>query len=222
MRKLLIICAVAFVLPATSRAQQWELGLRMGYAPAMGNAYEYKSDGSNAKMSDVVKAMVPIQLDVGYRVTPEVTIGGYFSYGFAQLGSSVSDTCDAYGLDCSASDYRFGVQATYAFTKVAPTFVPWIGLNIGYEWASYSESGGGQKIEQSANGWEFLGLQLGADWKLGPQFSFGPYLTYSFGQYSDGETKLTGVINATQSFSSYANTSTHEWFGFGVRGRFDL
>ena len=121
MRKRVMLAVLsAMAVPAASQAQQWQLGVRLGYAPAMGNAYESKLDGTAAKMSDGVKAMIPIQLDAGYRITPELTLGAYFSYGFAQLGGSAKDTCDQNGLDCSASDYRLGVQATYQVVQVMP------------------------------------------------------------------------------------------------------
>ena len=219
MRKLFMLGAVlaAVALPTASHAQ-FTLGLRVGYAIASGDAYS--EGGQSAKMSDGVKSQVPIQLDAGYRLTPEFTLGAYFSYGFGQVGGSFKDTCDAIGLDCSAKGYRLGLQGTYAFTKVSPSFVPWVGAGTGWEWASATAEGFGLKQEDSFSGWEFLNLQVGGDWKLSPQFALGPYVMYSLGQYSSGTMKFTGDpdINVFDT----ADKEMHSWFSFGVRGKFDL
>ncbi|MCK7470275.1 MAG: hypothetical protein MZU95_05310 [Desulfomicrobium escambiense] len=58
----------------------------------MGEAYEV--NGTALKMADGVKAQIPFQLDAGYRVTPEITIGAYGSYGIGQIGGDLADGCD--------------------------------------------------------------------------------------------------------------------------------
>jgi len=202
MRKLLMIAALA-ILPLTAQAQ-FTLGARVGYAPAMGDA-----DGS-VSMSDYVKSQIPLQLDLMYRVTPEVAVGGYLSYGFGQLPSDQADACDAAGLDCSATNLRLGVQATYAFTKVSPQFVPWLGAGLGLEWASQEVSFGGGSATQDVTGFEFLNLQVGGDYKVSDQFSVGPYFMMSLGQYSSVEG------------NDIPEKGMHEWLNFGLRGKFDL
>lgn len=219
MRKLAVLAAVvaAVASPSSSRAQA-TIGLRLGYAPAMGDAY--KVSGTSASMSDGVKAQIPVQLDVGFRVSPELTLGGYLSYGIGQVGGDQKDMCDTYNLDCSAHGFRLGVQGIYAFTKAAPNFTPWLGAGIGYEWATMSASGGGAKEEYSFSGFELLNLQGGVDFKTGPQFAVGPYVMLSVAQYSSGTYKFTGDPNID--IFSVADKTTHEWLSFGVRGKFDL
>jgi hypothetical protein len=204
MRKLLLLAALA-VLPLTAQAQM-SLGLRLGYAPAGGNV------GGDIAMSDwTVKNQIPLQLDLMFRVSPEVAVGGYFSYG---LGTSGYAACDVSGVDCTASDLRLGLQATYSFTKASPQFVPWIGAGLGWEKASDSFEAGGTKVESSYSGIEFLNLQLGGDYKVNDQFSMGPYFMVSLGQFSSYEEgDVSGDIE---------NTSMHQWYNFGIRGKFDL
>ena len=134
MRKLLMVAALALV-PVVSQAQ-FVVGARLGYGFGLGDV---AGNGTNSiAMSDWVKSQVPLQLDVMYKVTPDVAVGAYLSYGFAQTGIA---ECDLSGADCSAKDTRLGAQAVYTFNKTSPTFFPWIGLNIGYEWNTISAGG---------------------------------------------------------------------------------
>lgn len=193
MRKLMLVAAAmaAFVVPSVSNAQV-SLGLRLGFAPAMGDA------DKNVKMSDGPKSQIPVQIDALYAVIPNLKVGAYFSYGIGQSG------CQD-GADCSFNVMRFGVQGQYDFAAVSG-FKPWAGVGTGYEILS-SDLGDGSF---NTTGFEFLNVQGGADYKVAEKLAVGPYLQLSVGQYSksDGE--------------SIAEKGMHQWFGFGVRGTFDL
>jgi len=193
----------AVVVPTASQAQ-FTLGARLGYGIPMGDAVK------DAPLKDEVKSQIPIQLDALYRITPDIAAGLYFSYGFVQLNSDVSDACDAANVDCSASSMRLGVEATYTLTKVSPTFVPWFGAGIGFEWLSEKAEFGGVSATQDVTGFEFLNLQGGADYKVSPQLAVGPYVQFSIGQYSSVEG------------NDITDKAMHEWLSFGVRGKFDL
>jgi hypothetical protein len=201
MRKLLMVGAVlaAVVFPTASHAQ-FQLGLRLGYGLGMG---DYQKDFS---MSDSAKSQIPLQLDAMYKVTPEIAVGAYVSYGFAQPGGLTKEVCDLPGADCSFSTLRLGAQAAYTFTKVSPTFVPWAGVGLGWESVSYDFGGG----SESATGFEFLNLQVGGDYKVAPKFAVGPYAQFSIGQYSN------------DAGASIEQKAMHEWLSFGLRGKFDL
>ncbi len=221
MRKACALGAVlaAAVMPTASRAQL-QLGLRVGWASAMGDALETKgtsmTPSQTVKMSDWIEAQIPLQLDVGYRVTPEITVGAYGSYGFGDTGGQYVDACRIYGWDCSASVVRAGVEATYAFTKVSPRIVPWAGLGAGYEWAeSVAKRAGSENVRTRYEGWELLDLQAGADYRVSASFAVGPYVMYSLGRYSGGS-------DGGVSFSGSANTTMHQWLGIGVRGTYGL
>ncbi|RYE84347.1 MAG: hypothetical protein EOO75_18220, partial [Myxococcales bacterium] len=106
----------------------FEIGLRAGYALPLGKT------AAEVKLGDVYAAKIPIQLDVGYRITPQVYLGAYGQYGIGVLDSELKDGCDAVNVDCSSSNIRFGVNATYHFLTRG-TFLPWAGLGFGYEMA---------------------------------------------------------------------------------------
>ncbi len=204
MRKLLMVAVLAALAIPTASHAQFQLGLRLGYAPAMGDA------AKDAPLKDGIKSQIPIQIDAMYKITPEWAAGLYFSYGFGQVGSAEQDSCDAFGVDCSMTVMRFGAQGTYTFTKVSPSFVPWAGLGIGYEALTEKVALGGASVSQDITGWEFLNLQVGGDYKVSPAFAFGPYIMYSIGQFSSVEG------------NSITDKAMHEWFNIGIRGKFDL
>lgn len=213
MRKLVKLVALAALLVPAIASAQLSLGARVGYGFAMGKAV----DEEGGDLSDGIKAQIPIQIDVGYRIMPELTIGGYFGAGYGIVGDAFSDECDANDIDCSARVLRLGLQLDYAFKNVSPTMTPWVGAGIGYEWATLKGEAGGEEATTTYKGFEFLNLQGGVDWKVG-QFSIGPFAMFSIGQYGkvDIETPLGDDSGDIE------NTAMHEWLQIGVRGRFDL
>jgi hypothetical protein len=207
MRKYAMLAvALAALAPAAASAQV-SLGLRLGFAPAMGEAVK---DGD---MSDGVKSQIPVQLDAMYRLSPNLGVGGYFSYGVGQLGGSIADLCDAQDVDCSARNLRAGVQLHYALAAKG-AWVPWGGVGAGYEWGTLSIGDG----SVSYRGFELLNLQLGGDYRVNEKLSVGPYVQFSMGQYTNAT-----IDDGNESVSdSIDEKGLHEWFGFGVRGSFSL
>jgi outer membrane protein W len=187
------------------------IGARLGYGIPMG-------DGSEGEaMSDGLSGQIPIWLDLGYMVTPNIMVGLYGQYGFGLLSSDMNDACDTQSIDCSASIVRLGIQGQYHLSP-AEKFDPWLGLGIGYEWATLSQSAGGVSLSTTTKGFEFVNLQGGLDYKLSPAFGIGPFLSFSLGQYgsyssSGGGQSASGDID---------KTAIHEWLTFGVRGAFTL
>jgi hypothetical protein len=209
MRKLLVLAAL--IVPMVSQAQV-SLGLRAGYAPAMGDAVK------DSKMSDNTKSQIPLQLDALYKVTKDIGVGAYFAYGFAQVGDP---GCDEAGVDCSANVMRFGVQAHYTFNQLKSPLVPWAGVGFGYEMASIEATFPGGKANIDASGFEFLNLQVGGDYAVSEKFAVGPYLQFSLAQYS--KLKVEDTSDPTENFDgSITDKGLHQWFGFGLRGKFDL
>jgi hypothetical protein len=234
MRKLLFAGLVALLAPTASHAQV-QLGLRVGYGLANGDAFKdnggsvLQSAGESAKMSDTLKAQIPVQLDASYKLTPEVAAGVYFSYGVGQLNDKI---CSDFGITCdkSGSDLRFGAQGIYSFSQVGGPFLPWAGLSLGWEQGSaeykftsdppFAPPGtlNGDKAKFTLSGWE-VGLQVGGDYKLNEQFSVGPYLTYSFGQYTSRSVSLPAAAgNPPIDLGS----TSHSWLGIGVMGKLNL
>jgi hypothetical protein len=205
MRKLLLIAAL--LVPVASQAKV-QLGLRLGFAPAIGDA------AKDVKMKEFTnKSQIPIQLDALYKVNKDIGVGAYFSYGVGQVDYA---GCDA--ADCSGSVMRFGVQGHYTVNQLKLPLVPWAGVGFGYEIAKDTIDDAGGKLETTLSGFEFLNLQVGGDYAVNEKFAVGPYLQFSVGQYSKAKFE-SGGASVDRDITDKA---MHEWFGFGLRGKFDL
>jgi hypothetical protein len=200
------VAARAQVAPAPARIDRpgFDLGLRVGYALPMGEFRE------GADFSDGVSGQIPLQVDALYRVNSQYAFGVYAGYGFAFVKDPV---CDEYGVSCSGEVIRVGVEGLIHFS-VPGTFVPWVGAGIGYEWLKIKASAGGNSETLSARGFEILNLQGGGDWVASPDFTVGPFVSLSIGQY-----------RSTEAFGMSAdidNKGIHEWLQLGVKGTFSL
>ena len=146
-----------------------DLGLRLGYGIPLGSALK------DSKLSDGVNGQIPIWVDAGYRFTPNIMAGAYFSYGFVSVADKAQG-CGSGGVDCSAHDVRLGLQGQYRL--MPDEFVdPWLGLGIGLEWLHERPRlrAGASSISSKLNGVEFLDLQGGADFKIMDMLSAGPF-----------------------------------------------
>jgi hypothetical protein len=210
-----------------ARAEGFELGARLGYGIPMG---EVADDGD---LSDGISGMIPLQLDLGYRVLPELMIGGYVMYGFGFTGDTISDSCDRLDdipgvtASCSTHDLRLGIQAQYHFLP-QEKLDPWLGLGVGYEWLTFGTdiAGGGSESDVSftARGFEFLNLQGGLDFEVADSLALGPFLSFSIAQYGERSSSCSG--NACMDFDSTSedidDKALHQWLLLGIRGTFVL
>lgn len=202
MRKSLAFLVALFVIVPAAAQAQWNIGARLGYALPMGDV-----DGS-LQMSDMVSGQVTPQLDVDY-VMNQLSVGGYFSYGFGDVTGMTKDLCALTGTSCSTNSLRVGAQLAWRFDPQPPGGVagPWFGLGLGYESVTLSGAS-----DVTFSGTEFLILQGGHDWPVSPNAALGVFASYSLGQYSDVS---GGGVSGTLS-----DKKMHEWFTFGVRGMF--
>jgi len=195
-----------------------EVGLRTGYAIALGNVADQLA------MSDEVGGAIPIWVDAGYRLaSPNLFLGAYFQYGIGFTSGKLSTACGQGGISCSANVLQYGIQAHYHFMP-DNQFDPWVGYGIGLENLNISESAGGQSASTGANGIDYGIIQVGADYRgLMDGLGVGPFLMFGFGQYS-GYSQSQGGQSQSGSFGSNGapNASMHEWLTIGVRGVYDI
>jgi opacity protein-like surface antigen len=193
-----------------------ELGFRAGYGVPSGRLY----DADNRALGDVLSGLVPLEFDLGYRITPAIYVGVYAELGFG-IANSNSYPCNT-GASCSGKQARLGFAAQYHLAP-AKTFDPWIGLGFGYEGLSYQASGSPQgDFAGAVRGYELLNLQAGADFKLGPGLAAGPFLSFSLGKFDYTAETLKGASGMQVSARDIDNTALHEWLVFGLRGAYEL
>jgi hypothetical protein len=179
------------------------LGARMGFGIPIGKVNGY----ATVDISHSVVGEIPLWLDIGYLVTPDVMLGAY-----GQFAPLVTRNCDT-GASCRGSDVRVGVQAQFLLSP-GEKVNPWLGLGFGYEILSLGESMTGGEVTVSAKGVELAHLQAGLDLRATPAIGVGPFVGCSIGQFSSATT--SNALGSTS--GDLANRVMHEWLEFGVRG----
>lgn len=208
----LVTLAAAMSVASLASAQESgvEVGARLGYGIPFGKVHSM-GPGDN-KMSDFASGQIPLQLDIGYRLDPQLFLGAYFQYGIA---FPAADECDQDGVSCSASDLRLGIQAQYHFNPITVDGA-WVGAGLGYEWANMSAEVGGAEVSTQVRGFEFLNLQGGYDFVVGDKLRVGPFALLTIGQY--GTAKIEGALGSSS--NDIEEKAIHSWLVLGVKGSF--
>lgn len=232
MQKLVVVAMTALLVPAASRAQaaadsRFQVGVRAGYQLSAGDA------AKDAAMKDFsLRSQIPLQVEAAFKVTPELAVGPYFSWGFGMTDDaflrdavgSPTNICDEdFGdgtVDCTGSAWRLGAQAIYTLRQLQAPLVPWVGVNVGYHSAEAEAEDRVDRITVQLNGYE-VGVQLGGDFRVSDRFAVGPFLSYSLGQFRTGETRST-FDPADNTDGDIEDKALHHWFGIGLRAAFDL
>ncbi len=187
-------------------SERLKIGLRTGYALPIGDVYQ------DRPLADEFTGYIPIHLDVGYMVTPNLMLGVYGLFGIAQ-----APKCDG----CSVSVTRFGIQAHY-YISPEKFSNPWVGLGAGYEVASF-ELG-------ETHGFEFAQLQGGIHLNTSSAFAIGPFFTFSLARYyytpkpvfSNGPAPVGGSRPLETETVRIGNKTFHSWLTIGLMGTFSL
>ena len=179
------------------------LGARTGFGIPFGKVNGY----APVDISHSVVGEIPLWLDIGYMVTPDVMLGAY-----GQFAPLFTRNCHT-GASCRGSDVRVGVQAQFLLSP-GEKVNPWLGFGFGYEILSLGESMTGDEVAASFKGFELANLQAGLDLRVPAAIGIGPFVGYSIGQFSRATT--SNALGSTS--GGLANPVMHEWLEFGVRG----
>src|SRR5262249_41650160 len=148
-----------------------------------------------------ISGQIPIWIDVGYRVTPNLILAAYGQLGFGLL----KEDCPS-GASCSVKDWRFGVGARY-HVQPAEKIDPWLGIGAGYEVLSIDARMGSNAFSVSGKGWELANLQGGVDFQVSRDAYLGPFVSFSV-DMTTSESATLGNLSAS---SSDFDKSLHEW-----------
>ncbi len=228
-RTLGIAFVSALTTPAVAEQESgFAFGARTGYALPMGEEQGTVSGPPGSRdaglaidLPDDLSGMIPLWLDVGYRIHPNFYVGAFFQYGVGFLNKDHHAACSQ--VDCSARDIRFGANLHYHISPAA-SFDPWLGAGIGYEILTIKNSLFGQSAETSRTlkGFEFLDLQVGGDFRVSEHFVLGPFVSFSIGEYTSWSMTTTAAGVTTTESGDLKNTGPHEWLTIGLRGQFNL
>jgi hypothetical protein len=188
----------------------FQMAIRSGVAIPLGDVQK------DAKMSDTVGPQVPITIDIGGKIIPQLFLGGYLGLAIGGAGGAYADSCDRNNLSCVAVAFRIGAQIQYHILPDAK-LNPWIGYGIGYEAIGVGSSSGNTKTSSGAGGVEFAHLMAGLDFRLTRVVGIGPFADFAIGQYSrtSSETTINGVT--VKSDGDIQNTALHEWLTIGAK-----
>jgi hypothetical protein len=228
MKKLVAAAVVAVLtfLAAPARAEEkgFTLGLRTAYALPLGTA------GDGADLNELTSGAVPVQIELGYRLTRNVLAGAYFAWGYAMVADEAKSALAADGATGIGGHavQRVGVQAIYSFMPGAK-LAPWAGLGVGYEWARYASAElrsatGTADTEVGLRGFEAL-LQVGGDLRVAPKFTIGPFATLNVGRFESHVASVdetSGTFPGGDSSQEVSDKGFHEWIQLGVKGTFDF
>jgi len=181
----------------------FQMDIRTGYSIPMGNAFKGR------KLSDVSSGQVPIILDIGGKLIPELFVGGYFGLAFGGAGGKSSDQCEASHASCATVGLSLGVEAQY---HILPnnSVNPWIGYGLGFQSLGMGAKVNGNTDTSSFSGFEFARFMAGADFRLNRVFGVGPFVDLSMASYS---TYKDDGGDSTE----IPETALHEWLTLGVR-----
>jgi hypothetical protein len=231
------VVALALSAPARqARAEQgtgsaaparFRVGLRSGFGVPYGRYAEVRTlasfrDADVNALSDDIHGVIPLWLDVGYRLSPHWVLGGYFTFGVvlpkvAPASNPLAGGCPE-DFDCAATGLRAGLQAEYAI--LTGPVRPWLGLGLGYEWVHTSIQGKTLDLELATwhSGPELLQLQAGTDFRLDRSFALGPFLALTAMQYTSCSLELTGQSQPCE----LDDKAWHGWLLLGARGSLEL
>ena len=177
-----------------------ELTLGTGYQQGFG-----KIASAQPSLTDVGHAGGAIQLGVGYRLLPQLTLGLYGSGAEFSRGSQVDSSATLYSAAA-------GAQADWHFLPGGSQFDPWLSLGSGWRGYWISENAG----KTSAQGMELAKLQVGVDYRMTRAIAISPVI---------GADLSTFFTQSTPESSGFHNVSSPEVNTFvfaGLMGRFDL
>jgi len=177
-----------------------ELTIGTGYAQGFGEI------GTNQpKLTDVGQPGGAVQIGVGYRLIPPLTLGLYGSGAMFSRADQVDGSTSLYSSTA-------GVQADWHFLPSQQEFDPWVSLGTG--WRGYwihNDQG-----TTSLHGLELAKLQVGVDYRVARTVAISPLIGADVSMF------LTQASPTSPSFSNISDPQVNTFVFAGLMGRFDL
>jgi hypothetical protein len=177
-----------------------ELTVGTGYEQGFGKF----ADGQPS-LTDVGIAGGAVQLGVGYRIIPQLTLGVYGSGATFGRGSQVDSSANLYSAAA-------GVQADWHFLPARHQLDPWVSLGSGWRGYWISEDAGNSSLQ----GLELAKLQVGLDYRIDAAVSISPVVG------ADLSTFLTQSTPESNGFRNVSSPQVNTFVFAGLMGRFDI
>lgn len=190
--------------------QGLQLGARVGYA--LPNGQLSNSSSLSTSMSDLESGSVPVGIDVGYRLSRGVYLGGTLVWG-AGVSPNSPGTCPA-NASCFRQDAQLRAEARFYFAPQRRV-TGWASVGAGWEVAAFSQSAGGNGATATLTGPVLADLELGFDVRHGA-LAIGPYFGLSIAEFlTHGQSPAPAAVPTW-----ITDPSLHGWFTLGLRGAY--
>jgi hypothetical protein len=209
---LMVVPAVAGAQPEPTDAVGWghavapvpdrtfEIAIATGYAQGGG-----KLGGDLGSLEDVTGPGGAVEVDLGIRIIPQLTVGLYGTLAKSQHGDRIDS-------DTSVLGATAGVQAAWHF-RPHVSIDPWVSLGGGWR-ALWLDPDGGKVT--SLQGFELARLQLGVDYRVTKEIAIAPVIGGSLSMFVSQDSPMTTGYTEIQ--DKKVNVT-----GFvGLSGRFDF
>jgi hypothetical protein len=209
---LMIVPAVAGAQPEPTDAVSWghavapvpdrtfEIAIATGYAQGGG-----KLGGDLGSLEDVAGPGGAVEVDLGYRIIPQLTVGLYGTLARSQHGDRIDSSTGVLGATA-------GVQAAWHF-RPHVSIDPWVSLGTGWR-ALWLDPDAGKAT--SLQGLELARVQLGVDYRVTKEIAIAPVIGGSVSMFVSQDSPMT--TGYTEIVDKKANIT-----GFvGLSGRFDF
>jgi hypothetical protein len=181
-------------------ANALELTIGTGYAQGFGEI------GTNQpKLTDVGQPGGAVQVGVGYRIVPQLTLGLYGSGAMFSRGDQVNSSTNLYSAAA-------GAQADWHFLPSANQLDPWVSLGTGWRgyWINADQG------TAALHGLELAKLQVGVDYRVARTIALSPVVGADLSMF------LTESNPASQGFHNITDPQVNTFVFAGLMGRFDI
>jgi hypothetical protein len=190
-----------------------QLGARIGYALPTGHLGG-DATNSSTSLSELETAIVPIGVDVGFRLSPYIYLGGTGVWAPGISPNLTNNACQQVGVSCFRQDAQLRGEARFYFAPSAKVG-GWLALGTGWELASFAQTLGSNTITATRTGPILPDMQLGFDIRRGAT-AVGFYFGWSLAMY------LTQGLDpsSTPVATWIEDRAVHQWFTLGMRGSY--
>ena len=189
-------------------------GLEIGIRVAEGFRYQGKhaSPTKDIKPDDGIRRFTAAQIDLGYRILPELYAGVFGAHGIA-------DVACREGQSCFGRVSRAGATARGVWTSKTGRYAYWGGVGAAYEWTSSRVSDTGGVTRVAYRGPQLFFAETGFDVAPAKRLFLGPFVRASFGHYDtvSAESPTEGDRSG-----SVRHAAPLVWFDLGLRGSFTI
>lgn len=175
--------------------------------------------------SDIVQFAIPFQVDVGYRIIPQLFLGASAMIASPASGNTLVDACKKWVDDrCAPLWFRTAIGAQFHISPESKVD-PWLGYSFGREWIGFSQesrNASGREISGVFTGWQYAIIDAGLDFRFSKNVGVGPYASFVMGQYDVARISAQGIppTNVTDVSFRTREDDMHIWGVVGFRGSY--